>query len=116
MKQINLILSAGVLGVAAAHAEIGANETPGEFHLKAGLIHGIGSIAGTGLSAHGEGFRAGVGYQFTDLFSAIPTIPPSRPAYLLRRFTAASRTVSDFPRRSCGVASMTTSGGTPRPS
>jgi len=69
MKQIKPILAAGVLGVTVAHAEIGTNETPGDFHLKAGLIHGVGTIAGTGLSADGEGFRVGGGYQFTDLFS-----------------------------------------------
>ncbi|MEE3180220.1 MAG: hypothetical protein VX317_11085, partial [Verrucomicrobiota bacterium] len=69
MKQVTLLLTVGVFGMAAAHAEIGANETTGEFHLKAGLIHGVGTIAGTGLSADGEGFRVGGGYQLTDLFS-----------------------------------------------
>ncbi len=66
MRHIKPILAAVVLGVGAAHAEIGSNAAPGEFHVKFGLIHGLGELAGTGFSADGEGFMAGLEYQYTE--------------------------------------------------
>ena len=66
MKFISPILAAFVLGVASVSAEIGSNAAPGEFHVKFGLIHGLGEIAGTGFSADGEGFMAGLEYQYTE--------------------------------------------------
>ena len=77
MRHIKPILAAVVLGVGAAHAEIGSNAAPGEFHVKFGVIHGLGEIAlpavrqalssaGESYSADGEGFMAGLEYQYTD--------------------------------------------------
>jgi len=77
VRHIKPILAAVVLGVGAAHAEIGSNAAPGEFHVKFGVIHGLGEVAdprvlgalsilGQPNSADGEGFMAGLEYQYTE--------------------------------------------------
>ena len=54
------------LGPSVSQAEIGSNESAGEFHTTIGIIHGLGEVVGTGLAADGEGFLVSVGYNYTD--------------------------------------------------
>ena len=66
VKQFYPIVAAALLGLGSSQAEIGTNAEPGDFHVKFGIIHGLGELVGTGLAADGEGFMAGLEYQYTD--------------------------------------------------
>ena len=66
VKTLSSILLMALLGAGSARAEIGNNAAPGDLHVKFGLIHGVGEAVGTGFAADGEGFMAGLEYQWTD--------------------------------------------------
>ncbi len=66
VKTLPSLLLATILGAGFSRAEIGTNAAPGDLHVKFGLIHGVGEAVGTGFAADGEGFMAGLEYQWSE--------------------------------------------------